>query len=344
MKAIVVKRPNDFGLQDVEDPVPSPDDVEMKVLMTGICGTDLSIIRGRNPAIPYPIIPGHECVAEVLRAPENSKLNIGDRVTVFPSVGCGKCEACKSGRIPHCPEAKTVGVLRPGGYFAERIIAHHERVLLLPREMENEVGAMIEPTAVAVHSNRRGGVGKGTKLVVIGGGPIGLLHAQVARAYGASPLVISEPIAERRALADRMGFELICNPREEELVSFVRKNMGMPDVVFDVVATEKTLTDSTEMLRPDGLLVTVALPHGEKLGIPYRNVFQKELRVVGTRTYFFQDFPEAISLLHSHQIEVRPLLGKILPLERFGEGIELLEKQPERYFKILISPGMTSLR
>lgn len=338
MKAIVVNRPNDFGLQEVEDPIPSTDDVEMKVLMTGICGTDLGIIRGRNPAIPYPIIPGHECVAEVLRSPENSKFKIGDRVTVFPSVGCGKCEACKSGRIPHCPEAKTVGVLRPGGYFAERIIAHHERVFPLPKGMENEVGAVVEPTAVAVHSNRRGQVGKGTKLVIIGGGPIGLLHAQVARTYGASPVVISEPIAERRALARKMNFELICNPKEEELVSFVRKNMGMPDVIFDIVGDEKTLADSTEMLRPDGLLVLVALPHGEKIGIPYRNVFQKELRVIGTRTYFLEDFPEAISLLQSQQIKVRPLVGRILPLERFGEGVELLEKQPEKYFKILITP------
>jgi 2-desacetyl-2-hydroxyethyl bacteriochlorophyllide A dehydrogenase len=338
MKAIVLKGPNDFGMQEVENPVPSPDDVEIKVFMTGICGTDLSMVRGKSPSVTYPIIPGHECVGEILRAPANSKFKVGDRVTVFPAVGCGKCDACKTGRIPHCPEAKTVGVLRPGGYFAERIIAHHQRVFLLPKEMEDAVGAMVEPAAVAVHANRRAGVGKGTKVVVIGGGTIGLLHSQVARAYGASPLIISEPIPERRALARKMGFELICNPKEDELVSFVRANMGMPDVVFDIVGNNKTLADSVEMLRPDGQLVLIALPHGEGLAIPYRNVFQKELRVIGSRTYFLEDFPEAITLLRNQQVHVKPLLGKILPLGRFGEGVELLEKEPQKYLKILISP------
>jgi (R,R)-butanediol dehydrogenase/meso-butanediol dehydrogenase/diacetyl reductase len=174
--------------------------------------------------------------------------------------------------------------------------------------------------------------------VVIGGGTIGLLHSQVARAYGASPLIISEPIPERRALARKMGFELICNPKEDELVSFVRANMGMPDVVFDIVGNNKTLADSVEMLRPDGQLVLIALPHGEGLAIPYRNVFQKELRVIGSRTYFLEDFPEAITLLRNQQVHVKPLLGKILPLGRFGEGVELLEKEPQKYLKILISP------
>jgi len=340
MKAIVLRGPNDFSLQEVENPVPSLDDVEMKVLMAGICGTDVSMARGRTPSVIYPIIPGHEYVGEVLRAPADSNFKKGDRVTVFPAVGCGKCEACKAGRIPHCPEAKTVGVLRPGGCFTERVVANHQRLFLLPKEMENEVGAMVEPTAVAVHANRRAEVGKGMKVVVIGGGPIGLLIAQVAKSYGGSPVIVSEPIAERRALAKKMGFNLICNPKEEDLVSFVRINIGMPDVVFDVVGNEKTLMDSTEMLHPNGQLVLVALPHKEGGAIPYRNVFQKELRVIGTRTYFLEDFPEAISLLHHKRVNVKLLLGKILPLDRFGEGIELLEKEPEKYFKILMSPPM----
>jgi threonine dehydrogenase-like Zn-dependent dehydrogenase len=163
--------------------------------------------------------------------------------------------------------------------------------------MSDEVGAMVEPTAVAVHANHRGRVEKGTKVVVIGGGPIGLLTAQVARAYGASPVILSEPIAERRAVAEKMGFDLTCNPQQEDLVPWVRAHMGMADVVFDVVGNGKTLEDSEEMLRPDGTLILVAVPHAEGLGVPYRSVYQKELRVLGTRTYFMDDFPEAISLL-----------------------------------------------
>jgi L-iditol 2-dehydrogenase len=340
MRAIVLRGPNDFSLEETKNPVPTSEDVEIRVRVIGICGTDLFLLRGKHPSVTYPIVPGHESMGEVLRGPENSKFNKGDRVTVFPAFGCRQCEACETGHIPHCPEAKTVGVLRPGGYFAERIVAHQDRVFPLPNQMEDEVGAMVEPTAVAVHANHRGEVEKGAKVVVIGGGTIGLLTAQVARAYGASQVIVSEPIPERRALAREMGIELTCSPLEEDLASFARKKMGMVDVVFDLVGNEKTLIDSEEMLCPDGYLVLIALPHRERLGIPYRHVFFKELKVIGSKTYFMEDFPEAIELLNTQTVQVKPLLGKTLPLDRFAEGVELLEKQPEKYIKILISPLM----
>jgi 2-desacetyl-2-hydroxyethyl bacteriochlorophyllide A dehydrogenase len=340
MKAIVLNGPNDFSLQEIKNPVPRSNEVEIRVHIVGICGTDLVLLRGKNPSVPYPIVPGHEAMGEVLRAPVKSELKEGDRVTVFPAFGCGRCDACKSGRIPHCPEAKTVGVLRPGGYFAERIVAHHERVFPLPEQMEDEVGAMVEPTAVAVHANRRAGFGKGARVVVIGGGTIGLLTAQVARAYGASQVILSEPISERRALARKMGIDLVCNPLEEDLASFARENMAGVDGVFDVVGKQETLVASEEMLRPDGRLVLVAMPHRSGLAIPYQGVFSKELNVIGSRTYFMEDFPEAMRLLNTQRIQVKPLFGKILPLERFAEAVDLLEKHPERYIKVLISPFM----
>jgi len=137
-----------------------------------------------------------------------------------------------------------------------------------------------------------------------------------------------------------VGIELTCNPLEEDLASFVRKNMGTVDVVFDVVGNEKTLFASEEMLRPDGHLVPLALPHHHGLGIPYQGVFSKELKVIGSRTYFIEDFPEAMRLLNTQRIQVKPLFGKILPLDRFAEGVELLEKHPEKYVKVLISPLM----
>jgi 2-desacetyl-2-hydroxyethyl bacteriochlorophyllide A dehydrogenase len=338
MKAIVLRGPNDFSLEEIPNPAPASDEVEIGVRVVGICGTDLVLLRGKNPSVPYPIVPGHECMGEILRAPADSNFHKGDRVTVFPAFGCRTCEACKAGRIPHCPEAKTVGVLRPGGYFAERIVAHHDRIFQLPDQMEDEVGAMVEPTAVAVHATHRGQVGKGAKVVVIGGGTIGLLMAQVARAYGASSVTVSEPLAERRSLARKLAFELTCNPQQEDLVAFVRGNVGTADVVIDAVGNETTFMQATKMLRPDGRLVPIAIPHREGLAIPYEGIFSRELNVIGSRTYFMEDFPEAIKLLHTQTIQVRPLFGKVLPLHRFAEAVDLLEKQPGKYVKILIRP------
>jgi 2-desacetyl-2-hydroxyethyl bacteriochlorophyllide A dehydrogenase len=240
--------------------------------------------------------------------------------------------------LVHCIEFKFVGVVLPEGGFCERVAVPFQRVFRLPRTMDDEAGAMVEPTAVAVHANRRGGVSKGMKVVVIGGGTIGLLIAQVARAYGAQKVVLSEPLGKRRALAKLLGFHMVCNPEKEDISFLSKKYMGAPDVVFDVVGTEKTLKDSLFLLRPNGKLVLIALPHTEGIGIPYLPIYSKELQVVSSRTYFKEDFPEAIRLLHAKRIEVRPMISRIFPMERFGEAIDLLEKEPEKYVKILIRP------
>lgn len=339
MRAIYLTGPGEFSLQDVDPPVRKRGDVVVQVRMAGICGSDVHLFRGRNPFVQYPLIPGHEFMGTVLKAPVQSKLRAGDRVTVFPEVGCGQCPACKEGRLIHCAEFKFVGVRISGGGFCERVVASFQRVFRLPPSMEEEVGAMVEPTAVAVHANRRAGVSRGERVVVIGGGTIGLLVAQVARAYGASRVVLSEPIAHRRDIARVLGFRLLCNPTEIELPTFVRRHLGWADVVFDVVGTAKTLSDSESMLRPNGRLAIVALPHTEGLGVPYQPLFAKELRVIGTRTYFMEDFPEAIRLLRLGKVKVKVMISGIFALERFSEALDLLEKEPDQYVKILVQPG-----
>ncbi|MFQ6078010.1 MAG: zinc-binding dehydrogenase [Thermodesulfobacteriota bacterium] len=341
MKAIVLHGPNDFSLQEIENPIAAAEDVEIKVRMAGICGTDLHLLRGRNPFANYPIVPGHEYMGEVLMAPKKSKLKKGDRVTVYPATGCGRCEACKAGRLPHCSEFMFIGVRLPGGCFAERVVADYKRVFPLPQDIDDEVGAMVEPTAVGVHANRRADIQGGEDVVVIGGGTIGHLIAQVAQAYGASKGILSEPIPERRAVAREVGLQLLCDPEQEDLVSFTKRSTGMANVVFDVVGTEKTLIDAEDMVRPDGRLVLIALPHPEGQGIPYRNIFAKELKVIGSRTYFMEDFPEAIELLRTEKVNVRPLISKILSLDRFVEGVDLLEKKPKGHVKILVNPLMS---
>ena len=158
MKGIYLTGPNQFSLQDLNDPVPGKNDVLVKVLMAGICGSDVHLLRGRNPFAAYPLIPGHEYMGEVLQAPKNSGFRKGDKVTVFPETACGKCPACKEGRLIHCPEFKFVGVRVPGGCFCEKLIAPPERVIKLPKTMKDEEGAMVEPTAVAVHMLRQVGL------------------------------------------------------------------------------------------------------------------------------------------------------------------------------------------
>ncbi len=242
------------------------------------------------------------------------------------------------GRLVHCPEFKFVGVRDPGGGFCEKVAVPFERVIRLPKTMDDEDGAMVEPVAVAVHAVQKGGVKKGDRVVVIGGGTIGLLTAEAARVFGATRVVLSEPIGARRKIARRLGFKLLCNPADQNLLAYVQKEVGLVDVVFDVVGLKKTLDDSQAMLRPGGTLVLVALPHVEGLGVPYQPIFAKELRIIGSRTYFLQDFSLAIRLMQAQKIRVKPIISEVIPMASFKEGLEHLEREPEKYVKVLIRP------
>jgi 2-desacetyl-2-hydroxyethyl bacteriochlorophyllide A dehydrogenase len=234
-----------------------------------------------------------------------------------------------------------MGVANPHGCFAERVAVHYKHVFRVPDQITDLAGAMIEPTAVAVHVNNRGGVSKGARVVVIGGGVIGLLCAQVARARGASKVLISEPIFERRKLAERLGFDLVFDPMRSNIIQNIRDSMGSADVVMDVVGTRETLSIATECLRPEGCLVLVAFPHEPDMAVPYFHIMLKELRVFGSRLYFVSDFHEAMALIENGKVDPAPLINGIFPLHECARAIRLLEKEPAQYVKILLSVETT---
>jgi L-gulonate 5-dehydrogenase len=342
MRAIVLREPNRFALEEIKDPVPNTEEVEIKVRLAGICGTDLHVLRGHNPFVAYPLIPGHEYVGEVLKAPEGSSLRVGQRVIVYPSKGCNTCKACREGRTIHCPQFEFIGVSRSGGGFAEKVVVHENHVIPLPENLADIEASLIEPLAVAVHATRRAGMSEnitnGPIVVIIGGGTIGLLIAQVAKRFGASSVILSEPLAGRRLLATKMGIDAVCNPAEEDVADFVAERIGMADIVFDAVASPATFLSSEKALRPGGRLVAVGLPSSKTIGIPYELLFKKELTVIATRTYFRNDFKDAIDLALNKEVALTALISAVLPLAEFREGVRLLETEPEKYTKILIDP------
>ena len=341
MRAIVLREPDRFTLEEVADPVPQSGEVVVQVRLVGICGTDLHVLRGHNPFVNYPLVPGHEYVAEVIDAPEGTGMCVGRRVTAYPSVGCGVCDACKEGRTIHCPKFEFIGVTRSGGGFAERVAIDKNQLVPLPDTIADVEATLIEPLAVAVHAVRRSGMGDGHTrapvVVVIGGGTIGILVAQVARRFGASSVIVSEPLAGRRNQASKMGIDALCNPVEEDLVGFVANRAGLADIVFDVVAGPATFRAGQSILRPGGCLVTVGLP-SNSTAIPYEMLFKKELSAIASRTYFRHDFTEAVRLIENKEVSVAPLISAVLPLAEFREGVRLLESEPDKYSKILIDP------
>lgn len=210
-------------------------EVRLKVHYCGICGTDLHIFRGdMDDRVKAPQVIGHECSAEIAEIGDGVEgFSVGDRVVVRPLDPCGECPACKAGHAHICQNLKFIGVDTAGAFQSSWTVPAFT-LHKLPQNVSMEYGAMIEPLAVACHDVRMGDVKSGEHVVVIGGGPIGMLVSLVARSKGAD-VMISEVNPYRIKLAKELGVEAV-NPKETDLVEYVNAKTGGAgaDIVFEV--------------------------------------------------------------------------------------------------------------
>ena len=193
---------------EVEAPVLKAEEVLIYVKATGICGSDLYHISGKNPRITPPVILGHELVGTISaigsEVPKN-KFAVGDTVTVNPIIRCFECDNCLSGRENLCRNIKLIGHQQDGG-FAEQLGVHWSQLVKLPGSIGLEFGHLVEPLAVAIHGLSLVPVETVDTVIVMGAGPIGYITAQVVRARGASTVVVTDMDNERLAFAESSGF------------------------------------------------------------------------------------------------------------------------------------------
>src|SRR6185312_15725633 len=202
MRAIVLDRPGRFRVAKVPDPTPGPDQIVVKVDCCGVCGTDIHIMDGEFPPTPYPITPGHEFAGTVAAVgPEVAiDLPLGAKVAVDPSLYCGYCRRCRSGRDNLCENWAAIGDTVSGA-FAEYVAVPAVNAHLLPDGVDGQLGAMVEPLACAVHGLRRLGPLFGDTVVLTGAGTMGLLLLQA----GAGPVTVVDRVADRLAVARKLG-------------------------------------------------------------------------------------------------------------------------------------------
>ncbi len=277
--------------------------------------------------------PGHELVATVEKPPSNSTFSAGDWVTIYPTQGCGECDACQRNEPNHCPTFRVWGVHRDGGCFAQFMSVPESQLLHIPTSLRNDAGALIEPTAVATHAMRRSQIQKGQSVAIIGAGSIGLLTAQAAKAAGASRIVVADRLPARSAVCEAIGIDEFILASAD--LAAALRGSGPFDIVYDNVGTVDTLTADVEALRTRGTLVLMAFPHGsDQLMFPYPMVYRKELDVFVSRNYAREDFDAAIAMLDGGYIDIERMITAVYPLERFGEAYEALKVFPDRHLKI----------
>ena len=325
MKAALYERDQTITMGVCEPVPPGPGEVQLRVSHCGICGTDLHIYHGVMDArVANPQIMGHEMsgVVNAIGADVHG-FDVGDRVTVMPLDPCGACPACEAGHSHICHNLKFLGIDTPGAFQSLWTVPAHT-LHRLPDNLSLAHGALIEPLAVACHDVRLAGVGQGDEVVVLGGGPIGMLVALVAKQAGASVL-LSEINPYRVALAHSLGFDAL-NPMETDLVKTVMARTGDAgaDYVFEVSGSKPGAEVMTELLRTRGTVVIVAI-FGQAPEVDLFKFFWRELKLIGVRVYESQDFERAIQLAASGDLPLDKLVTSIRPLDNLKAGFEEME-------------------
>jgi len=314
-----------ISLGDCSPVVPQAGEVQIRVSHCGLCGTDLHIYHGVMDArVKMPQIMGHEMSGTIQAlGPGVTGWAIGDRVTVMPLDPCGECPACQRGHSHICHNLKFLGIDTPGALQSLWTVPAHT-LHRLPDSLSLAHGALIEPLSVACHDVRLAEVQEGDTVVVLGGGPIGLLVALVAREAGARVLV-SEINPFRIELAGSLGFET-ANPTEIDLVELVnaRTDQAGADIVFEVTGSKAAARSMTNLVRTRGTIVVVAI-FGQPPEVDLFRFFWRELNLKGVRVYESQDFERAIALAASGALPLDRLVSDIRPLESLKGGFEDME-------------------
>ncbi|MEI9943518.1 MAG: L-idonate 5-dehydrogenase [Chitinophagaceae bacterium] len=321
MKAIVLHGAKDLRLENFQMPDLLPGMVLLKVKRVGICGSDIHYFQDGycgafTPSKPF--ILGHELTAEVVAVSENvSSLSTGARVTVNPARACGFCEYCKSGHGNLCRNTIMLGSgsTNPptNGAMAEFVSVRADQCHLLPDEMDDGLGAMMEPLAVALHAVKRTTV-SGKKILVTGGGTIGLLTALTAKAFGAVPVAVSDIATERRKSALACGVDAVFNPAEKDMNEKVKEITGDGfDVIFEASGAKPALRQAFDLIKPGGTIVQIGTLPTEDIPLPANQVMVKEINFIGSFRYG-NVFDEAIRLVTSGRIDLQPFITGVLPL------------------------------
>jgi len=320
---------------------PAAREVQIEVAYTGICGTDLHILHGdMDHRVQVPQTIGHEMSGHIAAVGADvNNLTVGTPVTVMPLRWCGTCPACLAGHRHLCHRLDFIGIDSVGA-MQQRWTVPASVVVPLPLDLPLIHGALVEPTAVAVHDVRRAGLRAGEKAIVIGGGPIGVLIALVARSVEAD-VVLLEVDPRRRDIADRLGIRTLDPTRDDvpgEVAAWTA-DAGAA-VAFEVSGSAAGITSAVELLAVRGRLVVVGI-HSKPREIDVFRFFWRELVMVGARVYHRDDYETAIDLLRTGAVGAESLITHVVPLTDAAEAFDAL-RRGGNVMKVLINCQETS--
>lgn len=318
MKSAVFYGKHDVRIEEVPKPGVKGQDVLIKVMACGMCGTDIHIFEGDKGAgdTPAKTILGHEFSGIVESVGENvTAVKVGDRVCVDPNQLCGSCYYCRSGLGHFCEHMIGYGTGTNGG-FAEYCCVNESQVYHLADTTSYEEGAMTEPLACCLHGMDMCEITTGSTVVIIGGGMIGQLMVQLSKLSGANKIVLLEPIESKRELALKMGADLCINPLKEDVKAVLAKqNITRINTVIECAGLKSTIEQAIDLAGKKSIVMMFGLTKPEaEISIKPFEVFQKEVVI---KASFINPYTQsrAIDLINSKKVDVSSLIYKVEPLK-----------------------------
>lgn len=338
MKALVFRGPWDLVLADREDPEHKAGQTLLRVIATGVCGSDLHGYTGHTGRRVPNQVMGHETVARVEGTdPAGSPLSVGDVVVVNPAMSCGNCPACLDGQEQRCRNLRVIGVVPEwDAAFAEFMVVPTSNCIPLPPGTPEHLGALVEPLAVGWHAVQRARIGSDETVIVIGGGPIGQAVALGARRDGASRIIVSEGLASRRDLVRALGFDAV---EPQELQRAVEDTGTGVATIFDAVGSSESVSQALTLLDRGGRVVLIGMADPQ-LTLAAFEISVREREVIGTFCYSRDDFASTVDWLASNIDVAQQLVDAVEPLTRGPEVFKELASYSREASKILLSPGV----
>lgn len=337
MKQAVVTAPGEIKFHSIEIPSPGPNQVLIKIKRIGICGSDIHVYHGKHPYTKYPITQGHEVSGQIVKLGENvDSFTIGQKVTIEPQVFCGQCHPCLHGKYNLCEHLKVMG-FQTTGTASEYFAVDASKVTLLPDTMSYNEGAMIEPLAVTVHAAKQFPEIKGSKVCILGCGPIGILLAQSVRAAGASEVMITDVSDYRLSLAKSLGVEHTVNTKNNDFKTELIKAFGpdKADVIYDCAGNDITMNQAIQNARKGSTIILVAV-FSKMANVDLAKLNDSELDLNTTMMYRHEDYADAIRWVNEGKIQLKPLMSKHFAFEDYLSAYQYIEKNPESTMKVLI--------
>ncbi len=341
MLASVLTAPKSIELKRVNIPALDPGQVLVRIDAVGVCGSDTHFYeKGAigDIVVEGPVVLGHESAGEIVAVGSDvNPARIGATVSIEPQFPCRKCDYCKDGRYHLCRSMRFYGAWPVDGSFSEYAVIDDDFAHTVPDSMTAEQAALVEPVSVAVHANRRGGVTAGSRVLITGAGPIGVLNAQVARAFGATEVIVSDPIAHRREYAAEHGANQALDPSTADLSQFEEHF----DVYIDASGNAGAILSALPTIRPGGSAVLVGMG-GDFLNVPIALIQHREITLTGTFRYV-NTWPTAIELIAQGVVEVESLITGRYGLDRVDEALMSAKTDPLA-IKTMVIPSLTDGR